>query len=121
MSWGPGSEPTPGENAFLAAVCFAVVIFVAVGVFYVGLYAVQRRNLYISCRGPELLISEVLVNVLCAGVVLLREMMALRPPGQRLSCDVTRLFSVLHFCVNNSSQVREGPVHLFPSPPRSPD
>jgi hypothetical protein len=103
--WGQGLESSSGETAFVAIVGVVVAILVVVAIYYVSCYVTQRRDLYISCRGPELLISEVLVNVLCAGVVLAREVMTLHPSGRRLSCTVTRLAALLHFCVNNMSQV----------------
>jgi hypothetical protein len=113
MSWGEGPEATVGQTIFLTCVALVVFIYVVLAVYFVGLYVVQRRNLYISYRCPELLVTEVSINALCVVVIGLREAMALNPPGQRLSCTATRFFTVLNMFVNNTSQVRRGQLTGF--------
>jgi hypothetical protein len=106
MSWGEGPEASTGQTAFVAVVDVVVALLVLVAIYYIRCYVTQRRNLYISCRGPELLIIEVLVNLLCAVVVLVREVLALQPSGHRLSCIVTTLAALSQFCVNMSQVSR---------------
>jgi hypothetical protein len=115
MSWGPGPEATLGQTIFLACICVILVVYVFAAMYFVGLYVVQRRNLYISYRCPELLIIEVLINALAAVMVVAREVMALNPPGHRLSCTATRFFTLLLGSVTETSQVRRDLILFFAS------
>jgi hypothetical protein len=100
---GPRGHLQPDH--LFACVALVVALYVVVAMYFVLLYLAQRRNLYISYRCPELLIIEVLINVLCVGVIGLREVMALNPPGHRLSCIAMRFPPLLLTAVTQVSQV----------------
>jgi hypothetical protein len=90
--WQEGvQEAGVGELVFLGLLGVATVAFWLWCGYYIRLYYIQRHNLYISCRGPEMMVVELAVMALCFLVVVLREFMKHNPPGHRLSCWMPRV------------------------------